>query len=203
MKKKSIRLLIISLLLFSSITLPAQNESESVKPKKEVKEIKEPYLFMGGALWLGFGTYTFVDINYIFGTQITERWNVALSAKYQYYNDKRSIVGNFETSVYGGSVYSQFAVIKNFRDILPVKTNSGIIAHAEYEFLNTDYNYLFFETEDTRDRYWLQNVLLGGGYIQRMDKKASTYIILLWNLTKSIDNPYTYPQIRFGFTITL
>ena len=95
-------------------------------------------------------------------------------------------------------------MVEDFRNILPVKSYSGIIAHIEYELLNTEYNYLYFETDNTnRSRYWLHNLLVGGGYNQRMAKKVNTYILVLWNLTQTNDNPYTYPQVKIGFTFTL
>lgn len=189
---------------FLNTSVYAQEKSKNTKEKKEKKEIKEPYLFAGGSLWLGFGSYTFVDVNALFGTQLTERINVGISGKYQYNNDKRYQVGNFQTSVYGGSVFSQISVIKDFRSFLPVKTESGIIAHVEYELLNTEYNFAYFGDEDTgRNRYWLQNFLVGGGYNQQLGKKARSYIIILWNLTQADDNPYTYPQLKIGFMISL
>ncbi|MFW5721622.1 MAG: hypothetical protein ACOCWW_04495, partial [Bacteroidota bacterium] len=104
---------------------------------------------------------------------------------------------------YGGSAFMQFAVVKDFRDILPVKMHSGLIVHTEYEFLNTRYNYLYFkDSPDTsKDRYWLHNVLLGGGYFQQLGKKAKTWFVLLWNINNTDDNPYEYPQFRIGFSV--
>lgn len=155
-------------------------------------------------MWLGFGSYTFVDVNIVFGAQLTERISLGLSGKYQYSNDKRSINGNFETSVYGGSIFSQIAVIKDFRNLFEVKGHSGIIAHIEYEFLNTKYNYIYFNDTDTnKGRYWLHNILIGGGYFQQISKRAKSYIVILWNINKTVDNPYTYPQIRIGFTVAI
>ncbi len=184
-----------------------ERKESNRKGKKEKKEIKEPYLFWGGSLWLGFGSYTYVDVNAVFGSQLTERLSLGVSGKYQYYKDKGDIIGNFqtfETSVYGGSVFSQFAVIKDFRNLVKVKAHSGIIAHMEYEFLNTEYNYIYFDDPNsTRDRYWLHNVLVGGGYFQQMGKRAKTYIVLLWNVTQADDNPYEYPQLRIGFSIAI
>lgn len=162
----------------------------------------KPYLFTGGSLWLGFGSYTFVDLNLVFGGQLTKRINMGISGKYQYINDKRSINGNFETSVYGGSVFSQVAIIEDFRNIFKVKGHSGIIAHVEYEFLNTKYNYLYFNDSNIdNSRYWLHTILVGGGYFQHFGKKSKSFIIIIWNLNQTDRNPYTYPQIRIGFNL--
>ncbi|MFC2152087.1 hypothetical protein ACFLSE_06120 [Bacteroidota bacterium] len=204
MKKHYLFILILTCFFFLDSTSYAQDKKND---KKNKKEIKEPYLFWGGSLWLGFGSYTYVDVNAVFGSQLTERLSLGISGKYQYYKDKGSVSGNlntFETSVYGGSVFSQFAVIKDFRNIIKVKGHSGIIAHVEYEFLNTKYNYIYFDDPNsTRDRYWLYNTLVGGGYFQQMGKKAKSYIILLWNVTKTGDNPYIYPQLRLGFSVAI
>ena len=178
-----------------------KNDDRSVETKKETYK---PYLFTGGSLWMGFGSYTYVDVNIVLGVQLTERINLGLSGKYQYLNDKRSIQGNFETSVYGGSIFSQVAIIEDFRNLIKVKGHSGIIAHIEYEFLNTEYNYIYFNVSDSnKDRYWLHNILLGGGYFQQMNKKAKSYIVILWNINQTPDNPYTYPQIRIGFSVAI
>ncbi len=187
----------------------AQHNSESDKPnKKENREENKPYLFWGGSLWFGFGTYTYADVNAIFGVQLNKRINLGLTGKYQYYKEKDLLSSGdfqtFETNVYGGSVFSQVTVVEDFRNLFKVKGHSGIIAHVEYEFLNTDYNFVHFnDVSSDRSRYWLHNTLVGGGYFQQLGKKAKSYIVLLWNVTQSDDNPYTYPQFRIGFSITI
>ncbi|HAF27518.1 MAG TPA: hypothetical protein DCG75_00580 [Bacteroidales bacterium] len=204
---KMIKSIFLIIILFISLNnqLNAQKKKDAETEPKE--ELKEPYFFWGGSLWLGFGTYTYVDVNLMFGTQLTERLSLGISGKYQYYNQKGSVADNFntfETSVYGGSIFSQFQVIKDFRNLFKVKGHSGIIAHAEYEFLNTKYNYIFFNDPDSyRSRYWLHNILIGGGYFQQMGKKTKSYIILLWNINNTADNPYIYPQFRIGFSVAI
>lgn len=200
--------LLLIMLLFSSFAY-GQNKNEKDKSTKsrETQEIKEPYFFWGGNLWLAFGSLNMVDVNLIIGNQITERLSIGLSGKYQYYNDKRNAYisptsTGFKAHTYGGSAFLQFAVVKDFRKILPLKTHSGIILHAEYELLNTKFNYSLFNALDSdKDRYWLHNVLLGGGYFQQLGKKAKTWVVLLWNVNKTDDNPYEYPQFRIGFSI--
>jgi hypothetical protein len=185
------------MLFMSNIQLYSQ---QRIKEQSSGDEHK-PYLFWGGALWAGFGTYTYVDVNVMFGSQLTDRLNLGVIGKYQYHKDKRALGGTFETSIYGGSVFSQYAIIKDFRELFKIKDQSGIIAHVEYEFLNTEYNYLYFNVADPeRGRYWLNNVFIGGGYFQHMGEKSKTFIIFLWNVTESGDNPYIYPQLRIGFT---
>lgn len=197
--RKIIGLIILIIIVFN---VEAQDKGNLDKQKKDKKE---PYLFWGGSLWLGFGSYTYVDVNATFGVQVTKRLNLGVSGKYQYYKDKGIISGtaeSFETSVYGGSVYSQFAVIEDFRNLFKVKGHSGILAHVEYEFLNTKYNYVYFDDANSnRDRYWLHNLLIGGGYFQEFGKKSRSYIVMLWNVTRSNDNPYIYPQLRIGFSV--
>ncbi|MFO7828326.1 MAG: hypothetical protein R6V23_06890 [Bacteroidales bacterium] len=206
MKKINAFFLLILMIFISSIAFSQDNNNNNRSQKdKEPKEIKEPYFFWGGYLWFAFGSFDMVDINLILGNQLTERLSVGISGKYQYSNDKRfSYVSNssFRTHSYGGSAFLQFAVVKDFREIIPGRMQSGLIAHAEYELLNTRYNYLYFnDLPETEKRYWLHNILLGGGYFQQMGKKAKTYVVLLWNVNKTDDNPYKYPQFRIGFTI--
>lgn len=197
--KESLGCLFLFLFIINQCFAQENNEED-----KNINHEEESHLFWGGSLWLGLGSYTYVDVNAVFGLQITERLSLGLSGKYQYYNDKRSIAGNFETSVYGGSVFSQFAVIKDFRNLIKVKGHSGIIVHVEYEFLNTEYNYIYFNDPAINyDRYWLHNLLIGGGYFQQIGRGTKSYIILLWNVNETADNPYTYPLLRIGFTIAI
>ena len=42
-----------------------------------------------------------------------------------------------------------------------------------------------------------------GWYFQQMNKNAKSYIVILWNINQTPDNPYTYPQIRIGFTVAI
>lgn len=207
MKTSNLKIIAILILMIHYIGGFAQNK-ETIDSKKEKNkqgnEVKYPYFFAGGSLWLGFGSYTYVDVNLMFGSQLSKRLNIGVSGRYQYIHDKTYLQGEFETSVYGGSVFSQFAVIEDFRKLFKTKMHNGILIHAEYEFLNTKYNFLHFgETDLDRDRYWLNNMLLGGGYFQQMGKQSKAYILILWNLTPTTDNPYTYPQIRLGFNIGL
>ncbi|MEE4198351.1 MAG: hypothetical protein V2I54_11960 [Bacteroidales bacterium] len=204
--KKNIALLVFLILMISPGVLGQQQDQDK---NTDSEETQEPYFFWGGNLWLAFGSLDMVDINILFGNQITERLSVGISAKYQYYNDERkgfdpalSSSVSFKAHTYGGSTFLQFAVIKDFREIFPVKMQSGIIAHAEYELLNTSYNYVYFNSADTdRNRYWLHNILLGGGYYQQLGKKARSWIILLWNVNETDDNPFEYPQFRIGFSV--
>lgn len=201
---KIIKVILSCLFLFLIIVNQCFAQKRIENEKESNQKEKKSYLFWGGSLWLGLGSYTYFDVNAVFGIQITEKLNFGLSGKYQYYNDKRSITGNFETSVYGGSVFSQFAIIEDFRNFVKVKGHSGIIAHVEYEFLNTGYNYIYFNDPDINyDRYWLHNILIGGGYFQEIGRGAKSYIILLWNVNNTVKNPYSYPQLRIGFSIEI
>jgi len=206
---RKISVIIVSTIFFFSFSAFGQQKNDDDKNTENTEEeTKEPYFFWGGNLLLAFGNLDLVDINVLFGNQLTERISLGIGGKYQYYNEKRNFdpdnisSSNFEAHTYGGSVFLQFAVVKDFREILPLKTQSGIILHAEYELLNTKFNYIHFDAPDSdKDRYWLHNYLLGGGYVQHMGKKAKSWIILLWNLQKTEDNPYEYPQFKIGFSV--
>jgi len=207
MRKISV-IIIFTIFFFAFSAFGQQKNTQDKNTENTEKETKEPYFFWGGNLLLAFGNLDLVDINVILGNQLTERISLGIGGKYQYYNEKRNFdpdnisSSNFEAHTYGGSVFLQFAVIKDFREILPLKTQSGLILHAEYELLNTKYNTIRFGVTDSdKDRYWLHNYLLGGGYVQHMGKKAKSWIILLWNLQKTDDNPYEYPQFKIGFSV--
>jgi len=207
MRKISV-IIIFTIFFFAFSAFGQQKNTQDKNTENTEKETKEPYFFWGGNLLLAFGNLDLVDINVILGNQLTKRISLGIGGKYQYYNEKRNFdpdnisSSNFEAHTYGGSVFLQFAVVKDFREILPLKTQSGLILHAEYELLNTKYNTIRLGATDSDiDRYWLHNYLLGGGYVQHMGKRAKSWIILLWNLQKTEDNPYEYPQFKIGFSV--
>jgi len=53
-----------------------------------------------------------------------------------------------------------------------------------------------------RDRFFVNSVFLGGGYIQRFGN-AFFSLMLLYNFNESVFSPYTNPVIRFNFGIGL
>jgi len=100
--------LILICLSISSSAVFGQRSKEEKPPVRE-------RLFYGGSLGLQFGTYTDIDISPVVGLWLLPRLNIAAGPKYRYlkYYEERA-------SIYGARAYSQFFVIKDINNIIPI-----------------------------------------------------------------------------------
>jgi len=192
----------IAIILFLSIVLAnnglAQKKDSTIVIQNDKKGFNPPFLYLG----LSVGASAYLDMNLLAGIQITERINLGFSGKYQYFSSGGSPEIGFSTNIYGGSVFLQTAIIKDFRNLIKkVKTHNGIYVHAEYELLNLSESYFNPDISEnsSENRFWLKNIIVGPGYINRFNK-SSIFAMLLWNLDRSEKNPYEYPQFKVGFT---
>lgn len=190
-------ILILTFILLGQLNLIAQKpDNTEAKPKEKKQGFSTPFVFIG----LNIGASAYVDINLISGIQINERINAGLSGKYQYYSIGGAPDKGFNTHIYGGGVFLQVALIKDFRKyIKKIKTHNGIFVHAEYELLSLNESYFSSGLENSDKRIWLENILIGPGYINRFNR-SSIFAMLLWNANKTSINPYDYPLFRVGFT---
>ena len=120
------RKLLISLFLFFVIQYNAiaqKSDTTNVQSKNSKIGFATPFVYLG----LSVGASAYVDLNLITGIQITERLNLGFSGKYQYYSLGGSPSTGFNTNIYGGSVFLQTAVIKDFRNIIKkIKTKKKL-----------------------------------------------------------------------------
>lgn len=184
--------IIISFLAMMPYVVHAQQEISS-EPPKEIKEQpkeknKIPFkdrVYLGGSLGLQFGNPTYIDISPLAGYKFTEKITAGVGVTYIYYHYKDSYL-NYNTSIYGGSVFGRYFFIPN------------LFAHAEVELLNME----LFNTNTYE--YYRKNIispLVGGGYIQRIGNNSGIYLLLLYNLNDSAESPYNNPIIRVGFNV--
>ncbi|MBT3207477.1 MAG: hypothetical protein HN704_14990 [Bacteroidetes bacterium] len=162
-------------------------------------------LVFGGNFGLRLGAITHIDISPSVGYKINERTILGIGAIYQYYKDDRIyyISGqtypmDYETNIYGGRIFSQYLLIEEMGQFLPIDFGS-IILHAEYEFINIDIedsNSTLIEFE----RRWVSSLLIGAGLKQRIGKRSSVNLLLLWNLNEHAYSPYSNPVVRLGFS---
>ncbi|HAN19780.1 MAG: hypothetical protein A2X13_12415 [Bacteroidetes bacterium GWC2_33_15] len=177
----------------------SQDKKDETNKKEQVKKgFSPPFIYVGATI----GASAYVDVNITSGVQLNKRFNLGLAGKYQYYTLGGTIDKGFSSHIYGYGIYLQTAVIEDFRNIIKLKTYSGLFLHAEYEMLNLNEAY-FSDNDpinDTGDRFWLNNILVGPGYIGRFNN-TGIFAILLWNVNPNDKNPYEYPLFKVGFTI--
>lgn len=187
MKPKRITLFIsIFLFVISKSVFPQSNQPSAAKGKFIDR------LFTGGNLGLQFGTETIVDLSPIIGYKVTDKFVTGIGLKYQYYRYKyNKQTPAFETSTYGGSIFSRYYILDN------------IYIHAEYEVLNLATIYMYPNTGYVfeGDRIWIGSLLAGAGYRQSIGGRSSFNIMILYNFNETIYTPYTNPVIRVGINL--
>ncbi len=177
-------IILIAFLLFDSSYAYGQQE-------KEVNW--RDRLYFGGNLGLAFGDITIIEVAPLVGYRITPRWSSGIGLKYEYYKTSRNVYGNFSTSIYGGSVFTEYNIWKDF-----ITQGISLIAHCEYEALSLDQKY-FEDPNLPHGRFILNSVLVGGGIRQHLGGRVSLNILILWNLNQTQYSPYENPTIRFNF----
>jgi len=173
-------------LMFFSVTVA--NGQEEAKQRK---------IFFGGNFGLMFGTVTDIEVSPLAGYRVTPRLSAGVGLTYEYYREKYVNNSTYATSIYGGRLFASYMVIKDLKEAIGLPTNGGIMGHVEYEALNIDANYYYY---DETGRVWLSNVYVGGGFKQPIGVNSAFYILVLWNLNQSTKySPFDNPVIRVGF----
>ena len=162
--------------------------------------------FFGGNFGLAIGSYTDIEISPHVGYYITPRWAAGIGMTYEYYNNKfhRVIASNpyiqyerYETHIWGGRLFSNYVIINNINDFIPLGFNFRIFAHVEYEALSYEKN---FYDDDATGRELQHSVLVGGGLRFPMGKRSSMNLTILWNLNSHLNDFYgSGPIIRLGY----
>jgi len=188
------RISLILLFLFSAnIFVFGQNVRREEKPPLRER------LFFGGSFGLQFGTVTYIDISPTVGLWVLPRVAIAGGPSYIYYKDKRFSNNEIETSIYGGRFYTQFLLIENLNNVLPVGLNTGIFLHLEDEALSYESAYWKNPPYDSK-RFIANNVLFGGGIRQPMGARSFLNMTVLWKIHDSGYSTYSSPEVRVSFS---
>lgn len=180
--RKAVFLLMSGVLLSQACWAQFQTEPPTETSRPPIKDSSFDWdkIYVGGGFGAQFGDFTFIDVRPIVGYWFTEKFTAGAGITYWYFEDR---VFDISTNVWGGSVFSRYLILEN------------VFAHAEYESLNGEWLL-------DRDRFFVNSVFLGGGYIQRFGN-AFFSLMLLYNFNESVFSPYTNPVIRFNFGIGL
>ncbi len=179
-----------AILLF--ILLPAFCLSSAQNTRQEVPPLRER-MFFGGSFGLQFGTLTNIKVAPVVGLWVLPRLAVAAGPDYTYYK-----YYDDETSMYGGKFYTQFVLVQDLNNIIPVGLHTGIFLHLEDEFLNLESAYWKYPPYPS-ERFNVNTVLFGGGISQQLGRRSSMNIIVLWALQDSGYAIYDNPEFRISF----
>jgi len=183
--KKNI--IVFILFSFSSIVAYSQREREEVPPLRE-------RLFIGGSVGLQFGTITDIQLSPVVGLWILPRLSVAVGPNfryYKYYDD--------ETTIYGAKAYTQFVIVQNLNNVVPLGINTGIFLHLENELLSLESQYWQVPPYSS-ERFFINSVLIGPGLNQQLGRRSAMNIAVLWVLTDSGYSLYSNPEFRIMFS---
>jgi hypothetical protein len=191
MKKIFSFLIIIGLITFTSNLSFAQYENTSGKKqegtvKKRQKPPKQNRWFAGGMIGAGFSSYSsYVEVAPIVGFKVTQAFHVGTRLTYIFnsYTFNYGLLNERKVQLhhYGISLFGRYVIWK------------GLFAHAEYEALSFD--------QDQFDRYWVNSLFLGGGFLQNIGGRGFMSFAILFNVLDNEYSPYTNPSIRIGFGV--
>ena len=141
----------------------------------------------GGNMGMSFGNVTYIGINPIAGYRLTERLCPGVGISYSYISIHYNGYPTEESSIFGGSLWLRYYILES------------VFAYGEYESLNGEWDPYFKPGQ----RFFLSSMLVGGGY-REMFGDASSYFMILYNMTDSYQSPYGSPLLfRVGFAYKL
>lgn len=175
------------------------------EPNKDAQN-KHKYdrLYFGGNFSIGIGSYlTMIEVSPIVGYRLTPRFSSGVGLTYIYYSSYITYNNainptKFTTNVYGGRIFCTFTLIKNIHNTLPFVGNTGLFLQMEPEILSLEKKY-FSSVPNASGNFVQSNLWLGLGLKDYINRRASFYILMLYNVIDNPYSPYPNPNIKVGF----
>lgn len=191
--------IVFTILIVLSVS-PIYSQVKEEKPEKFSDRF-----FYGGSLGLMFGTFTQVDIAPVGGIWIFPQWSLGLGGRYSFYSQRTIFMNTpnqtYRSHLWGGSVFTQILPIPDFSEIIPNSFKGGLLFHAEYEKLYIDRRILDPIHSIETGKTWVDLILIGGGYRQKIGDKAAFNIMVLWQIVQDGMSPYPQnPLFRVNIT---
>jgi hypothetical protein len=144
-------------------------------------------IFTGGDFGLQLGTVNIINLSPLIGYRINNKTSIGVGGIYKYYSDSRY---QYYLSIYGIRAFARYLIFNN------------LFAHVEAEELNVRNLDTYFIN---KERLWISNFYIGGGYRQSVGTKSFLNLLILWNINDSGLNSYSTsnPVIRVTFDIGL
>ncbi|HPA87312.1 MAG TPA: hypothetical protein PK106_05915, partial [Bacteroidales bacterium] len=160
--------LMVLLLFISQSEAYAQEQN---KPAEEKPPLKER-LFFGGNFGLQFGTITDIQFSPVVGMWILPRLAVAAGPNFRFYKSPFD-----KTVIWGGKAYTEFIVVQDLNNVIPLGLHAGLFLHLEDEVLSLESS--FFRTPPYESKRFVQNTILaGGGISQQIGRRSSINLTL-------------------------
>ena len=188
MSKCLLKLLAVSLLLFWSPVLMAQNTPQDAAGTEAIpaRAPLQDRLFFGGNLGLSFGSLTYINVSPTVGVRLTEKVGVGAGPVYSYFEDRTDRRNVYRTEIFGGRLFSQYQAMEN------------VVVYGEYELINMEVPDLLFKNLVREN---ISSLFIGGGYLHRIGMRSAVSLMVLFNVIESDYVIYENPVIRTGLVI--
>jgi len=164
---------------------------------KEAKAIYNPFkpaaaeskVYYGGNVGFSFwNNYFYLGVYPLVGYKITPKFSVGGKLGYAYISDSR-YDPTFNSSNYGGSVFTRYRVVPQF------------YLHGEFVYFSYErqaFNVSNLQLE--KERVWVPFILLGGGYSQMISPNVWVFAEVLFDVLQDSNSPYKKwdPFLSFG-----
>lgn len=200
---KYIIIVVFSLFCFSisaQYEYPGQeaDETNSDKPHRS-GWYRDSKLYFGGVPGFMFGTVTYIELPPYVGYKITPYFWAGLGPLYMYYKDND---WNYETSIYGGKVFTQLFLIKDLDEKIHINLGD-LFLYAESTMSNLEPTDLDYNTGALikHPRRWINSTLIGFGFRYPIGYRSGFSLNILWDIVQDPYSPYSNPEIRIGFDL--
>lgn len=182
------------LFIFSSFTFAQTADSTKTTEQKKSNTSQNnssgvSKWYYGGSVSFGFSSnYFSIGVQPVVGYKVTPQFSLGGKVGYTYWSNS-SVDPTFNSSNYGGSVFSRYRFIPQ------------LYAHAEFAYWSFENAYYVPNSNDyLTEREWVPFLLLGGGYSQMISPNVWAYAEVLFDVLNDTNSPYEEwdPFISFG-----
>jgi hypothetical protein len=182
------KILLSILFLASVLGLDAQY-LEKDPPPSPVQRI-----FFGGNLDMGFGTVTQISLSPEVGYRITNRLSAGVGIDYMFVYSEEY---NFKGSIFGGSVFASFTVIKSLGELIPfLGTDMGILVYGQFSDTNMGKFYTALSGEEPM---WIASPMLGLGFQVPIGQRSYMVLSVMYNFDESMYSIYSNPVVKVSY----
>jgi outer membrane protein assembly factor BamA len=178
----------VLLILLMALSFQGWSQKE-----KERQGFSADRIFFGGDITFNISNQvTAIGASPLVGYRITDKWSAGLGVTYLYYSIDYGIFGQYNTSIYGGNVFTRVLITEQ------------LFLQTEFHVINTDaaqYNPVTDAVETIRRNVPMWYV--GGGYRVALGGNAYAALSVLYDVIDDPYSPYSNPNIRAGFVFGL
>jgi len=181
MKLKIIPALLLAVFSFSAL----QAQEDDYRPLKK-GGIPWERLYTGGNVGGALSEFTaFAELSPLLGYRFTDAFSLGAGFTFQYFNYKYYDSKNF---FYGPRIFARYQLFR------------FLFAYSEYEHLILKY---YSAQQPNGEKATSPNLYIGGGLSSGFENGTGSFVMVLYNLNDNLNNPFSNPSFRFGFTIGL